>query len=144
MGQYEYLYRRLDLADAVDVHILAAEKAPVIGFGRYVVSATTPFAQEHLPHLSTDAPGVVGSLFPDYEEEYARRGWTMLPGIDRVYVNQRAQEELGWRPRFDFRHVLDRLHCGQDVFSPLARSVGIKGYHPRRFEDGPYPAEGNA
>ena len=35
----EYLYRRLDLADAVDSHILAAERAPAIGFRRYVVSA---------------------------------------------------------------------------------------------------------
>src|SRR5580765_3667341 len=38
----EFLYRRLDLADAVDAHILAAERAQRIGFGRYVVSATSP------------------------------------------------------------------------------------------------------
>ena len=37
----EYLYRRVDLADAVEAHILAAEKAPAIGFARYIVSATT-------------------------------------------------------------------------------------------------------
>ena len=125
----EYLYRRLDVADAVDVHLLAAERAPVIGFGRYVVSATTPFEPEHLSRLRTDAPGVVRDLFPDYENEYRRRGWTMLPGIDRVYVNRRAREELGWQPRFDFRSILDRLRHGEDAFSPLARTVGSKGYH---------------
>ncbi len=140
----EYLYRRLDLADAVEAHLIAAEKAPAIGFGRYLVSATTPFEKEHVSRLRSDAPGVVRSLFPDYEEEYSRRGWTMLPGIDRVYVNHRAREELGWRPRFDFRHVLDRLQRGEDVFSPLARAVGIKGYHPRSFEGGPYPVESSA
>jgi UDP-glucose 4-epimerase len=127
----EYLYRRLDIADAVDVHLLAAERAPAIGFGRYVVSATTPFDPEHLSRLRTVAPGVVQELFPDYEEEYRRRGWRMLPGIDRVYVNRRAREELGWTPRFDFRHVLDRLRLGEDAFSSLARAVGSKGYHAR-------------
>ena len=140
----EYLYRRLDLADAVEAHLIAAERAPTIGFGRYLVSATTPFEPEHLSRLRSDAPGVVRSLFPDYEKEYSRRGWTMAPGIDRVYVNYRAREELGWRPRFDFRHVLDRLQRGEDVFSPLARAVGIKGYHPQSFEDGPYPVESSA
>ena len=137
----EYLHRRLDLADAVEAHILAAERVAVLGFGRYVVSATTPFEQAHLSRLRTDAPGVVGSLFPDYEEEYGRRGWKMLAGIDRVYVNQRARDELGWRPRFDFRYVLDCLQRGEDIFSPLARAVGSKGYHVRSFADGPYLVE---
>jgi UDP-glucose 4-epimerase len=137
----EYLYRRVDLADAADAHILAAERVAAIGFGQYIVSATTPFQKDHLSRLRTDVAGVVRSLFPDYEEEYSHRSWRMLPGIDRVYVNHRAQEELGWRPRFDFRHVLDRLQRGEHVFSPLATIVGSKGYHPRSFEDGPYPIE---
>lgn len=127
----EYLYRRLDLADAVDAHLLAAEGLSAIGFGRYIVSATSPFEEKHVARLRTDAPGVVASLFPDYEAEYRRRGWTMFPGIDRVYVNRRAREDLGWTPRFDFRHVLDRLQRGEDTFSPLARAVGSKGYTRR-------------
>lgn len=137
----EYLYRRLDLADAVDAHILAAERAPEIGFGQYVVSATSPFEPQHLAQLRTDAPAVVRNLFPDYEEVYRQRNWRMLTGIDRVYVNHRARQELGWRPRVDFRHVLDCLRRGEEVFSPLARAVGSKGYHAQSFEEGPYPVE---
>ncbi len=139
----EYLYRRLDIADAVEAHILAAERAPQIGFDRYVVSATSPFEARHLMQLRSDAPGVVQSLFPGYGDLYRQRGWSMSPGIDRVYVNRRAREALGWRPQFDFRHVLDRLQKGEDVFSPLARTIGSKGYHPQRFADGPYPVEPN-
>jgi hypothetical protein len=104
-----------------------------------VVSTTTPFGPQHLARLRTDAPGVVRSLFPDYEEVYRPRRWRMLPSIDRVYVNQRARDELGWTPRFDFGRVLGALRRGDDVFSPLARAVGSKGYHPQRFEEGPYP-----
>ncbi len=140
----EYLHRRLDLADAVDAHLIAAEQLSAIGFGRYLVSATTPFEAEHLSRLRSDAPGIVRSLFPDYEEEYRRRSWTMYPGIDRVYVNDRAREELGWSPRFDFRYVLDRLQLDEDVFSPLARAVGSKGYHSQGFDGGHYPVDGSA
>ncbi len=140
----EFLHRRLDIEDAVSAHLLAADRAQSIGFGRYILSATTPFRPEHLASLRTDAPAVVKSLFPDYEETYRRRGWTMLPSVDRVYVNDRARNELGWRPRFDFRRVLDRLQRDGDFFSPLARAVGAKGYHPQRFEDGPYPVETEA
>ncbi len=137
----EYLYRRLDLADAVEAHLIAAERCAELGFRRFVVSATTPFEPQHLQQLRTDAPGVVRSLFPDYEDVYGRRGWRMLPGIGRVYVNRRAREELGWRPRVDFRYLLDCLQRGDDVWSPLARAVGSKGYHAEVFEDGPYPVE---
>jgi hypothetical protein len=53
----------------------------------------------------------------------------MFPGIERVYVNERARTELGWSPRYDFRHALDLLRAGEDARSPLARSIGAKGYH---------------
>jgi UDP-glucose 4-epimerase len=65
----------------------------------------------------------------------------MFPGIGRVYVNGRARQELGWRPRYDFKHVIGRLEAGQDPRSPLARAIGSKGYHPTRFSEGPYPVD---
>ena len=123
----EYLYRRVDIEDVVSAHLLAAERAPVLGFGRYIVSATTPFTPADLPDLRTDAPSVVRRCVPEYEAEYARRGWKMVPVIDRVYANERARRELGWQPRYDFRSVIDRLKAGADVRSPLARLIGAKG-----------------
>jgi nucleoside-diphosphate-sugar epimerase len=135
----EYLYRRVDLEDVVNAHLLALEKAPSIGFGRYIISATTPFLPEDLLDLRGNAPLVVKRRVPDYETEFARRGWRMFPGIDRVYVNERARKDLGWRPRYDFRYVLDRLREGADFRSPLARAIGSKGYHAHTFAEGPYP-----
>jgi nucleoside-diphosphate-sugar epimerase len=124
----ELLHRRVDLGDVVAAHLLAAEKAPSIGFGRYIISATTPFHPDDLPELRVSAPEVVRRRIPGYEGEYARRGWRMFPGIDRVYVNERARRELGWCPRYNFRAALDRLKAGGDLRSPLARAVGSKGY----------------
>ncbi|MBA8824915.1 nucleoside-diphosphate-sugar epimerase [Saccharopolyspora lacisalsi] len=125
----EYLHRRVDIQDVVDAHRLALTRAPELGFARHVLSATTPFTRDDLDELREDAPAVVRRLFPDQEAEYRRRGWEMFPGIDRVYTNARARSELGWRPRYDFRHVLDRLKADEDPRSPLARAVGAKGYH---------------
>lgn len=135
----ELLYRRLDIADAVSAHLLAVERAPKIGFGRYIVSATSPFEPRHLAALADDAAAVVRELYPDCEQLYAARGWRLLPQIDRVYVNERARCELGWRPEFDFAHVLNCLRDGLDFRSALARKVGSKGYHDVVFDGGPYP-----
>jgi UDP-glucose 4-epimerase len=63
----------------------------------------------------------------------------MFPGIDRVYVNDRARKDLGWRPLHDFNSVIERLRAGTDPRSLLAREVGSKGYHADKFEVGPYP-----
>ena len=125
----EYLHRRADIQDVADAHLLAMARAPAIGFGRYIVSATTPFSTADLAGLREDAPAVVRRLFPDYAAEYQRRGWRMFGQIDRVYVNARARADLGWAPRYDFRRVLGLLKAGEDPRSPLARTVGAKGYH---------------
>jgi UDP-glucose 4-epimerase len=125
----ELLYRRVDLQDAVDAHLLALERAPEIGFGRYIISATTPFGRDDLEELHRNAPAVVRRLFPAFEDVYAARGWTMLPAIERVYVNAHARQELGWSPAYDFAGALEALGAGQDPRSPLARAVGAKGYH---------------
>ena len=53
----EFLFRRADIADIVDAHLLALEQAAAIGFGRYIVSATTPFTPADLAGLRTDAAG---------------------------------------------------------------------------------------
>jgi UDP-glucose 4-epimerase len=132
----ELLYRRADLEDVVSAHRCALERAPAIGFGRFIVTATTPFGRDDLAALQADAPAVVRRLFPDYESVYGERGWRMFPSIERVYVNERARRELGWEPRHDFRAALDRLRRGEDHRSALALAVGAKGYHA--VTTGPY------
>jgi UDP-glucose 4-epimerase len=135
----EFLYRRADIDDIVAAHLLAMEKAPSLGFGRYIISASTPFTPDDLDGLRSDAPAVVRRHVPRYEELYTARGWLMFPSIDRVYVNERARRELGWRPQYDFASIIDRIRKGEDHRSALAQAIGSKGYHDLVFEDGPYP-----
>ena len=137
----EFLYRRADLEDVVGAHLLAIRNTSMIGFGRYIISATTPFRRDDLQGLRIDTPAVVSRYVPCYEEEYGRRGWSMVPTIDRVYVNELARRELGWQPRYDFGYVIQRLCASEDFQSALARAVGSKGYHAESFVEGPYPTE---
>lgn len=135
----EMLYRRVDIEDVVSAHLLAIAKANSIGFARYIISATSPFEAHDLAALRIDAPGVVKRLFPESVALYAARGWKLFPTMGRVYVNQLARSDLAWEPKYDFRHVLERLRQNRDFRSALARAVGSKGYHDRTFDAGPYP-----
>jgi UDP-glucose 4-epimerase len=137
----EYLFRRVDLEDVDSAHMLAAKRAPAIGFRRFIISATTPFSPGDLRELRADARLAARRCVPDYETVYACRGWKMVPRIDRACVNERARNALDWLPRYHFRFIIDRLRAGEDMRSPLARLVGSKGYHPEPFVEGPYPVE---
>jgi UDP-glucose 4-epimerase len=135
----ELLYRRGDIADMTAAHLAAIERAHEIGYGMFIVSATTPFTTADLESLHRDAGAVIRVRFPEAEALFAARGWRFLAAIERVYDNRRARAALGWEPAHDFRHVLDCLAAGRDFRSDLARAVGAKGYHAEVFAEGPYP-----
>lgn len=135
----EFLFRRVEIADCVEAHLLGAERAHEIGFGRYIISATSPFMAADLKALRTSANEVAMARAPKMRNIYDELGWRMFEDIDRVYVNEAARRDLGWRPAFDFDAILSRLAAGQDMRSELAIAVGKKGYHDQIFTDGPYP-----
>ncbi|WP_375202875.1 NAD-dependent epimerase/dehydratase family protein [Hyphococcus sp.] len=136
----ELLYRRVDIADVVSAHLKALEQAARIGFGRYIISATTPFSPDDLDELGSDAAAAL-RRYADYEDEYARRGWRMFDALDRLYVNDLARKELGWTPQTDFFTALERLKRDEKPFSTLKDEIGKKGYHDEVFEDGPFPVD---
>ena len=125
----EFLYRRVDIEDVVNSHFLAMDLAPRLGFDKFIITATTPFRPEDAAALGVDTPAVLAKYYPEFPGLFAKKGWKMLPTLDRVYVNARARERLGWAPKYDFRHVLRCLAAGEDYRSGLAVAVGAKGYH---------------
>jgi nucleoside-diphosphate-sugar epimerase len=135
----EFLFRRVELEDVVSAHIAAANCAEELGFGKYIISATSPFLPEDLAGLNTRAEDVVLKRAPGYLEIYNQLGWKMFDRIDRVYVNAAARRDLGWQPKYDFDHVLDCLRNGRHPKSSISEKVGSKGYHDETFADGPYP-----
>lgn len=135
----ELLYRRVDIHDVVSAHEAAMRQAPRLGFGKFIISATSPFDQHDLGRLRGGVGQLLREKLPAFEAAYAAHGWAMLEDIDRVYVNDSARTVLGWQPVYDFARAVEALERGEDPRSPLARSIRIKGYHPGRFGDGLYP-----
>lgn len=137
----EYLYRRVELEDVISAHILAADRAPDINFDTYIISATPPFSQEDLEALRSDPAAVVARYHPNYSDIFKPLGWNMMADIERVYVNHKALNHLGWQPKHDFGSMLDAIAQGADPRSPISQSIGSKGYHDEEFEDGPFPVD---
>lgn len=137
----ERLYRRGDVADMASAHLAALERTGEIGFGRYIVSATSPFGKDDLTELHRDAGAVIRRLYPEADALFSERGWRFLDRIDRVYDNSRARRDLGWTPRYDFKNGLECLGVGHDFRSDLANAIGAKGYHDELFAEGPYPVD---
>lgn len=135
----ELLYRRVDIADVVTAHECALRRVAEVGFGRYIISAPSPFLPADMSDVRRDMPSVLLRYFPEAAALFARRGWTPFPSIDRIYDSSLAVRELGWRPRHDFAHVLDCMRRDKDFRSDLALAVGVKGYHDEVFAEGPYP-----
>ena len=135
----EFLYRRVDLEDAARAHVRALERAPAIGFSKYVISATPPFRREDLCDLRRDAASVVWRRFAHGRAIYQARGYRMFDTLDRVYSNAKARRELGWEPEYDFPRILDQLADNRPIGSDLGREVGVKGYHGEAYRDGLYP-----
>ena len=78
----EFLYRRVELADVVTAHTAAAERASHLGFGCYIVSATSPFQEADTARLNADAASVVREYFPDVDSIYEPLGYS-LPAANR-------------------------------------------------------------
>lgn len=138
----EFLHRRVAIEDVVDAHLRAMDRAPSLGFGTCIISATTPFRREDCTALRADPASVLDARVPGWRESYAALGWRPPASLDRVYDNARAREALGWQPRDDFAAVLARARDGGEVLGPMARRLGIKGYHGAAYRDGRYPVAG--
>jgi UDP-glucose 4-epimerase len=69
---------------------------------------------------------------------WAERGWRFPSRLDRVYVNDRARTELGWRPRFDLNSIAEMVAADGTVHTPLARQVGSKDYVASSYHRGTF------
>ncbi len=95
------LYRGVDVRDAAAAHILAL-KAEIAGFDVFNISARSPFTQDETQELLHDAPKVLLRHFPTIDRLFSKKGWKLPERIDRVYVIEKAEKALRYRPRFNF------------------------------------------
>ena len=118
------------MEDAAAAHVQALAKAPALGFGLYIVSASPPFTRADAAALKADAAALIRARFPDAETLFAARGWQLPKSLGRVYDPGLAERELGFRCHTDVAAVLQALRTGAplpfahdpDYSSPLARN----------------------
>jgi nucleoside-diphosphate-sugar epimerase len=102
------LCRGVDLRDVADAHALALERRG-LACETFNVSARSPFRQDDCATLMTEPWKVVCRDAPEADAVYRRRGWPQPARIDRVYVTGKAETQLGYCPRFNFRELLATL-----------------------------------
>ncbi len=86
----EFLYRRVDIEDVVSAHRLALERAPAIGFGRYIISSTLAVharRSERHPRRPSGRRGAALSGLPGH----LRRARLEHVPVDRARIRQRAR-----------------------------------------------------
>lgn len=127
----ELLHRRVDIADVVTAHVCAMREAERIGWGKYIISAPTPFVKTPslLRQLDSDAAMVVSETYPEHAKVFLARGWQLPNRLDRVYDSRKAEEELKWEAMYTFERACEQLRDGKEWRSPLTVQVGKRGYH---------------
>src|SRR5690606_13987239 len=116
----ELAHRRVDISDVVDACRCAMDRAAHLGWGRYIISAPTPFVAH--TDTDTDTGGmdrgtllrVLGErpqeafarFVPEVEPIFRDKGWGYTPRVDRVYDSSRAVRDLGWTPQYTFERAV--------------------------------------
>jgi len=59
--------------------------------------------------LLDDAASVLQKSMPYVVEAFAQHGWELPTTIDRVYVIERAERLLGYRPVYGFNELIREL-----------------------------------
>ena len=127
----ELAYRRVDIQDIVGATLCAMKKAKEIGWGKYIISAPSPFQnnKETLEALDRNPEEVFSKLVPEMKAVFDKKGWKCLNRIDRVYDSSNAVADLGWQPKYTFEKTVERVSRGEEWRSELTFAVGKKGYH---------------
>ncbi|KAL1840811.1 hypothetical protein VTJ49DRAFT_7710 [Mycothermus thermophilus] len=137
----ELAYRRADIADVVGACVCAVRRAGEVGWGRYVVSAPSPFLrmsrvageddggggeadgkgarqEEEKEILAALGSGEVAEAYervvPGIRDVFARKGWRFLKRVDRVYDSRRAERELGWRAEYTIARAVEKVARGEE------------------------------
>jgi nucleoside-diphosphate-sugar epimerase len=99
MAEYR-LYRGVDVRDAAAAHLLALDAALAPRtFDAFNISAHSPLSRDQLHQLKHRADRVLRAQFPWIESAFERRDWKLPTSIDRVYVTEKAERVLGYRPQ---------------------------------------------
>ncbi|MFL5662500.1 MAG: NAD-dependent epimerase/dehydratase family protein [Ktedonobacteraceae bacterium] len=102
------LYRGVDVRDVAAAHILAVTNQDIT-FDVFNIAAQSPFQASDMPALLRDATPVLQSRVPEALQFFTHRGWSPPKSIDRVYVIDKAMQQLRYQPVYNFQTYISSL-----------------------------------
>jgi UDP-glucose 4-epimerase len=102
------LYRGVDVRDAAAAHVLAVTNQDIT-FDVFNIAAQSPFQASDMPALLCDATSVLQNRVPAAIQFFTQRGWSLPTSIDRVYVIEKARQQLRYHPVYNFQTYISSL-----------------------------------
>lgn len=99
------LYRGLDERDGAEALRLALAHT-FNDFEVFNISSGSPFSEDELAMLKHSPVEIIKKHYPDIESIYKAKHWTLPISIDRVYRCDKAQQYLGYTPKYTFDYLL--------------------------------------
>ena len=119
------LYRDVDIRDVVQAHLLAEQADLPPGHHVYNIASEPCFHPQEGLRLYEDPGPLLYERFPILRDLVRERGWVLPLRIDRVYDINRAQQHLGYRPRFTFSHFLHNLPASPPSEREIREAVTV-------------------
>jgi UDP-glucose 4-epimerase len=99
------LYRGVDVRDVAAAHVLAVTNQDIL-FEVFNIAAQSPFRASDMPALLQDAPSVLQARVPEAVQFFAQHKWKLPTSIDRVYVIEKAIQQLKYQPIYTFQKYI--------------------------------------
>jgi UDP-glucose 4-epimerase len=99
------LYRGLDERDGAAAIQLAIEQH-FDDFEVFNISADSPFQREDVIGLRENCKTVLLKYYPNLEKIFEEKKWVFPKQIDRVYSVEKAKNELGYKPKYNFESFI--------------------------------------
>lgn len=102
------LYRGVDLRDVSQAFELTL-LTMLSQFETFNISGDTPFQENDCVALKQNAATVLKKRVANIEADFLRQGWTFPSQIDRVYVIEKAMQQLGYAPQFGYKEFMNAI-----------------------------------
>jgi UDP-glucose 4-epimerase len=101
------LYRGLDERDGAEALRLALDHT-FNNFEVFNITSGSPFTEDELVLLKHSPAEVIKTHYPNIEQIYKAKNWVLPGSIDRVYVCNKAKQQLGYTPKYTFDYLLQQ------------------------------------
>ena len=127
----EFLYRRVDVEDVVSAHLLAWSRRRELGFGKFIITATTPFTRDDVARARPRCARGAAAHGSRIRGHLRHAGLEDAAGArPRLCTTTARATLLGWKPRYDFAARAAQRVGGHSIRAASSRAIGSKGYQP--------------